>query len=340
MSEIIRDPPRDLDQVLGALRSYAGDQRSIDPGWTSPRSWTEAVDHLIDTGEIAAVRNAAAMLSQAFPESGYLYAMARAAAAPPEAPAFFADAATKEIEVVPHPGSKTMLILFATGDGNFIDTAWSMHRALAPFRVHTVYLRDLSRKLYREGIASLSAGGREGAIRTLERLARMLGAEEILCAGASAGGHAALTYALELRAEAVLTFSAYTTYSHLFDYAKEIAKRRVGREVSQADFDRLDIRKLYAEAPAPPRTLLVYPADNAHDIDHAKNMAGLPNVGLMPIAGSREHLVHRELIAWGGFDDLLAWLIDARPIAAPLGQAGPDSWTRAGANGERQSTMD
>ena len=83
----------------------------------------------------------------------------------------------------------------------------------------------------------------------------------------------------------------------------------------------LDMRRLYAEAPSPPRVRIVFGADYWEDRVQAEHMGDLPCVTLQPLDRFDRHNAITELIIRGQFKELLDWFLSGRHSTMSLAAA-------------------
>lgn len=156
-----------------------------------------------------------------------------------------------------------------------------LHPFFARLPVGVVYLRDFERLLFLKGVKSL--GGDYST--TLDRLKGLLPpqVEEIYCFGNSAGGYAALRYALDLGAKAALLVAAPTSLDAAAcqqdGRAKAIA-RKIHRSVPEMARDLSSELKASA---APLKVDVWYGDKMPQDSEHASRLAGIDSVTLHPI---------------------------------------------------------
>jgi pimeloyl-ACP methyl ester carboxylesterase len=175
-----------------------------------------------------------------------------------------------------------------------------MHRWLAPPGCHLVYLRDLGRAAYANGIASLGTGI-PAAIAGLGTVVRSLGVRRVFCFGNSAGGYGALRYAPALGANRVLALSPPTAGPQV------IADSR-SRHVPAHLYPYDDLVPLYRAIASPPRVHIVFGGASADDRRHAERMAVLPEVTVEELAGWNSHDIVKGLVLAGRLEATLRHL--------------------------------
>jgi hypothetical protein len=260
-------------------------------------------------GHLAAAEDGARHLHAAFPTLSYprnlcliFDQLPGASDGPP-----FVDDPAKEVQIVPRDDAESVLLLFCGGRHRLGGPLPLLHRWFAGTPAHLIYLRDFQRLFYLSGVPSLGPE-RAATLAALRNLVKTLGGKRILCYGNSAGAFAALHYAVDLGAEAVVTmagptnlevgFNAHLSYHHSALRVRELAPGAT-----------VDLRRAYEQAERPPRALLVYGDANWDDRLHAENMAELPTVTLAPLEGTSEHNVVTEVLRERRFDEILQWLV-------------------------------
>lgn len=214
------------------------------------------------------------------------------------------DERTPNYWLVPAASEKTLLVFSGT-DARLWVSIYLLQRMLEPFRVNVVYLFDPVSAYYLGGI-----GGRHGGYRDtldlLKSVTAALGTRRLFCLGNSSGGYAALRYALDLGAVAVLTLSPVI---HQLRNPRRIEE--LNRKLS-ADFspDSLDLRQVYSAhrdaGGAMPRSILLCGGENRSDMRSAAEVADLPGTEVRVLPGVRSHNIIGSLIANQQIRPLLA----------------------------------
>ncbi|WP_102958918.1 hypothetical protein [Mangrovicella endophytica] len=266
--------------------------------------WAVAIDAMVAANRLDAAAHASLLAAAEFPSVVFMRTMALAfSKLPPPVDRAgqdgFSDAKGVDVQIVRRQGSDTVIFAF-TGNSDRLGLPLNLiHRWMVPLGVHVVYLRDVQRHFYTSGIASL-APTEAGTVAALRRLAEQLGAKRILTYGNSAGGYAALKYALGLQAERALVFGAPTALEmtgelhHLPDLSAEQLP---------------DLRALYAAAPARPRTHLVASGGVERDVQQAMHLQGPPGVSVELIPDYASHETILPLIENGRFPQILEWFV-------------------------------
>jgi amino acid adenylation domain-containing protein len=223
----------------------------------------------------------------------------------------FEDDRTKDVQIVKHDRAQTVLLLFCEDYHQLGLPLPRMHGWFGRLNASLIYLRDFRRCYYLHGVSSLGAS-RLATLAELRRIITSLGAERVLCFGVSAGVFAALSYGLDLKAEAVLCMGGATSLSPEFKARMATQQRIIASQTGISNIE-LDLRRLYANALQPPRVHLVYGQDFWLDRCHAEHMAGLPSITLQPVENCDVHNVVLDLIGREQFEEVLQWLM--RPAA-------------------------
>ncbi len=302
--------PHDADAEARALAAQAiaafaaGGQPSV--AGADEKHWVLAVEELVRQRALDAAARLVPALAAAFPALSYFRTMSMVLAQTPrpvDDPGFtaFADDPEREVQTVRRRGGGALLIVFS---GTALKAGLPfniLHRWFAPLGVHVVYLRDFRRLNYDHGVPTLAPDYR-GTVRALHAVTQEFGTGRILCFGNSLGGYAALRYALDLGAEAVLSFAGPTNLSN------SLTTPEFRRRLALAEG--LDLLPLYRGAARPPRVHLVYGDGCAEDVAQAQNFAGLPTATLAAAAGWPDHNVFLYALQQRTFADHLAWLAD------------------------------
>ena len=293
----------EADDLLGLLR------RGGEPDWTAgdAKRWAMLIDQLVQQAQFDAAARAALELGRRTPGAGVFdsFSLLIGTAPPPTGDAVydaFRDDPEADVQVVRRLGATRVLLVF-TGVGGRIGMPLPLaHRWFGPLQVHIVYLRDLGRQAYNDGVRGL--GATYGAsLDALWRLTDALNARAILTCGNSVGGYGALRYGLDLRAQAMLAFSTSTSLAPPISPADEV-RRRGFRPA-------LDLRPFFMVATPPARTLLVYGAECIVDARQAERLAGAPGVSLQALPGCERHEAMLRAVELGRLGELLHHLVQS-----------------------------
>ncbi len=178
-----------------------------------------------------------------------------------------------------------------------------IHEWLGRLPASVIYIKDFRDLSGGLGFPSLGPD-RAASVAAFRRIADELGSKRIYTMGVSVGGYAALSYALELEAVAVLNLAGATDLSSEFMLRRgRIPERVVTLERFVPVYAR-SLREACAAAARPPHVLHAYSIWQARDRKHAEQIAGLPNVELIPV-NYDEHNVVDALIRRRQFTSLL-----------------------------------
>jgi hypothetical protein len=205
-------------------------------------------------------------------------------------------------------GADRALIVFSGGARGYWLLLDELHRVLRGCGVHLIYLRDFGASFYLAGDPDLGIADYRGMLALLRAQAAGLGATRLACLGNSAGGYAALRYALDLEAEAALTFSMLTNPESRHEREVAPALNAIARNNPGLVFD---MAQAYAEAARPPRAILCFGEGHQTDRQEAERMRDLPGVRLVPAAGLADHGAIRWFLRQGAVPGLVSALFEA-----------------------------
>jgi pimeloyl-ACP methyl ester carboxylesterase len=198
-------------------------------------------------------------------------------------------------------GASRVLVAF----GGFTETFWLAPPFLQLADCHVIVLRDSRRMFHLAGVDGLGEAY-AACVDALRQLAAELGADRLFLAGSSAGGYAALRYALDLEVRGVLAISPVT---QLNAGEKELAQYPALRPIARTAPEMMqDIIPLYQRAQNPPKVIIAWGERHPLDNWQATRMQVLPNVALEPV-GVAEHPVWIPLQARGQLAPLLQRLL-------------------------------
>ncbi len=293
--------------VAREMLTAAKEGRQLDYSRRPTTVWARAVSLLLTMGRLDAGRKALEGLMQAVPDlrSTATFAGLFDLMPPITRQPKFVNDINAERQVVRVPGADTALICFA-GRG-IIGTGVPLpmlHRWLGLLGVHLIYLRtNREQLLYMTGLETLGPD-RPSTVAALKRTLEEIGARRAFCYGNSAGGFAALHYAVELAADGAIGMAAatnmdpaFTSHLNLRNVSAQLARRMPGEP--------LDLKPMYAAADPRPRLLLAYGERNWDDRLYAEHMADLDGVETHEIAGYGSHHVISELMLRGDYLPLL-----------------------------------
>lgn len=271
-------------------------------------AWVEAVNLHMLIGQIDVAEHGLRYLRERFPTVTYANRVGEIFDRFPLAgkPLPFKDDLEADVQIVARDLVDTVVLLFCGGTGNLGLPLSVVHQWTGRLPASLVYLRDFHRQHYLEGVKSL--GTRDQTVAALRQIIASLGAARIACYGGSGGVFAALQYGLELEADAVLCLSGTVNLCPEFN-AYSIYEKSANKLRADLPDAELDLRRLYAAAPHPPRVRMIYGADFWDDRIQAEYMGTLPCVTLQAVDNFGEHNVIVELIRRGQFGTALHWLV-------------------------------
>ncbi|MBB3898696.1 alpha/beta fold hydrolase [Roseococcus suduntuyensis] len=207
-------------------------------------------------------------------------------------------------------GGDRALIVFSGGARGYWLLLDELHRVLRGCGVHLIYLRGLGASFYMAGDPDLGIADYAGLLDLLRAQAAGLGATHLACLGNSAGGYAALRYALDLGAEGALAFSMLTNPQTRHDPQFAPAINAIAQRNPGLVFD---LAQAYAAAARPPRTILCFGEGHETDRREAARMRGIPGVRLVAAEGLADHGAIRWFLRRGEVPGLVASLFEAPP---------------------------
>lgn len=200
-------------------------------------------------------------------------------------------------------GSSKVIIVFTGLALRFWLSLMVLHSFLKRLDTHIIYLADLRQLLYFDGLGSI-AKGYDGLLVALRERTRSLGITDIHVMANSAGGFAALRYAMDLQAKSFLGISIRTDLSDQSPLPTgAYFKRKVLRNAAPHMF--VDMKPLLAKSRWPERIILYCGEKNPIDPHHAQHLADLPNVEITMLKDDSSHDVIPALLAQGAFEQVL-----------------------------------
>ena len=206
--------------------------------------------------------------------------------------------------------SRKLLVVFATIFNNFYISHLNLHAMLRTLGCHLLFLKETTLANYQRGVAGFAADLPDIAVQ-IQAMARKLGADQIYVSGYSSGGYAALQTSLSLPCRGYLGFSHVTDMSlvsHLprpAHFSDEVFAQLDPRWL-------LDLRITLETADPAISRVLVYGDRAWKDSAHAKHLAGLKTIRLVPLAGA-SHDVIQFLLARGRLTEAFRRLV-ADPV--------------------------
>lgn len=308
-------PRQKIHELADDIKRACDAGTRLNTAGADPEAWARAVELLIAHSDFRPARYAAGQFLAVRPDLAYAQNIADILDRMPRGATglAFQDDPGRDVQVVPRTGSNNVIVVFADrGDGAGVPFPIA-HAWFGRLPASLIYLRDFRRLFFRDGVPHFG-DGRQATTAGLKSIIQSLGARRVLCYGCSAGGFAALDYALDLEAVAVLGISGSYNLSPDFPIKRDWRSREyLSHPISQ---QAVDLRERYSRAANPPQTMLVYGADNPVDRTHAEYMAGARNVTLAAVEDCRMHMLVIELIRRGTFERALQWLVHDRGAAA------------------------
>jgi hypothetical protein len=271
--------------------------------------WVNALDRLLMAGHIEAAAHGLGHFEQVAPHIAWAPNMRRIIALTPSAdPAAddWDDDKSLDLQVVAVEGAHTVVLAFCGQKHRIGFHTPLFHRFIQQQGWSMVFLRDFQGVHFLNGVAGIGPD-RPSTIEALGELISRLGARRTLCLGNSSGGYAALLYALELGADAALSFSGGTNLDP--DFNVHLNRAQGALELREAFPDEeLDLRARYLAAAQRPRAMLVYGEYAWDDRIHAEHMSDVPGAELIPILDFEGHGSIAEAVMREEFEDLLGAL--------------------------------
>ncbi|WP_421726227.1 hypothetical protein [Bauldia sp.] len=199
--------------------------------------------------------------------------------------------------------SNKVIVVFTGADPRFWLSLMMLHMFLKRLNTHVIYLTDLRRLIFFDGLATV-ARGYDGLLEALRTAIDGLGANDIHVMANSAGGFAGLRYAMDLQAKSFLGMSIRTDLSigspvPVGSFFQRPELRQIAPHML------VDLKPMLQESGWPERIKLYAGDANPVDRPHAMHIADLPNVDVTLLAGQSEHDVTSRLLAQGEFEDVL-----------------------------------
>jgi hypothetical protein len=285
-------------------------------------SWRMAVHVLLQGNEVDAARHGARALlatGRELQAAQTLWRMIEVMPpVGPEGP--FQDDPEKEVQIVPRAGAKTAILVFS-GVNHFVGVPFATaQRWFGQVEASVIYLRDTNNLSFLSGIRSLGVSQQE-TVAQLRQMLATLGASRVVCYGNSIGGFAALSYGIDLAADAVVSMAGPTDLDTLRSPWATALRR--ASPVS-------NLRGALVAAARPPEVLMVCSDGNWDDRLQVQNIAGLGCVTFRIVEGYDGHAVFMELICRQQFDRVLTWMASAAPeTPCQIAQFTREPWRAA-----------
>ncbi len=209
--------------------------------------------------------------------------------------------------------TRKAIVVFTGVDPRVWLSLMMLHLFLKRLNTHVIYLTDLRRLIFFDGLATV-ARGYDGLLQALRQTLAELGADEVHVMANSAGGFAGLRYAIDLQAKSFLGLSIRTDLS-------PNSPIPVGRFFHRPELSELapqmhiDLKPLLARSPWPERVILYAGDSNPVDRPHALHVASLPNVELTLLPNHIEHDVISALLARGDLETVLRDFVYGPPAS-------------------------
>jgi hypothetical protein len=195
-------------------------------------------------------------------------------------------------------GHRRTLFFFTGSALSSLPRIAMLHQTFKTMNCNLVYVRDHQKLCHMAGLAGMPSVDPSGMTKELRYIHQNLRGTDIVTAGSSVGGYAALRYGLFLGASATLGFSAFT--NTVMDKAELQQNPDVKRLYDHNPLQLEDLLPLYAQAPTAPRVTLCYSEDHAVDSRHALHMDSLPGLTLLPVPGLADHDTIKHFQTTGG----------------------------------------
>ena len=193
----------------------------------------------------------------------------------------------KDILVAPAENSNTVVLVFTGLADQAMVPIGILDRYFAALNLTAVYLRDSSRLLFNNGVASV-AQNFDGTVEYLRNIISGFGSSRLVSMGTSAGGYAAIRYGLSLGADCIAGFSAPTNLTAAF-LADDGRGRIVANRLQKLPPETLDILPAVIAADGRTPIHLVYGEHMPQDKRHALYLKGAPGVVLHSLQEIDQH---------------------------------------------------
>lgn len=241
---------------------------------------------------------------------------------------FLAELYTKGIAIDRRPGSRVAFIFFS-GILDYVNAA-NAHSRLCRINANCIYLYDETDMNYQFGVRPCGSDVGQTYAALIQHV-RDLGADRVITVGCSAGGFAAIKYALALNAYASVTFSPFTSFTEEHQKRDGRGKTIVDRFRKTAPDLLIDLLPLLAKRDPPLKLACFYPKDMPQDAWHAERLQGLRDSFTIAV-NRKTHNVFWPVVASGVFDTFM------RPLADGLSLENSMALIRSGAAQARQAS--
>jgi len=220
------------------------------------------------------------------------------------------------ITEIPVPHAETLVVVFG-GANHRLDFSFDViQRILRSTGVSTLYLRDLERQWYVNGIVGLGTSFGE-AVGGLRDTVRRFGAKRILMIGNCVGCSGALRYGLAIGADAVLGIAPRIRLPRSEPQRPNLQE---GLSRPQHGLPKCseDVREQYQSAAQTPRVSFIFGERATKDAADAMYMADLKGVTLIGIADYAGHACLNLILGHGLLTRLLRDFVGDGSIAPKL----------------------
>jgi hypothetical protein len=200
-------------------------------------------------------------------------------------------------------GNRRTLFFFTGSALSSLPRIAMLHQTFKNLNCNVVYVRDHQKLCHMAGLAGMPSVDPSGMTKELRYIHQYLRGTDIVTAGCSLGGYAALRYGLLLGASATLGFSALT--NTVMDKTEMQQNPAVKRLYEHNPLLLEDLLPLYKQASTVPKVTLCYSDDHEIDNRHASHMASLPGLSLLPVPGLADHDTIRHFQSTGGMRFLM-----------------------------------
>lgn len=281
----------------------------LDWSCSSEQYWSLALAKLVETATLFEIQQCAHLVNQQFPLDRYaMFVTALSNQASALQPfSHFKERAGRDYLPFVAPDSDVAILVFCGSAHRVGFPLKFAHRWFGSFNATVIYLFDESKTFYFNGLVSVP-GCFLDTIDFLKQQLTVMGINHVYCYGASLGCYAAIRAGIALGAEGVLNFAGPTNLTAEFLLEHNMYVKWLPLVLTDAE-NAQDMRLALLQCAKPPQVTLFYGEDNLADSTQAANLAGLPSVRLVAVAGVSEHNVVREVIlnnSW--YSALFAWL--------------------------------
>ena len=221
------------------------------------------------------------------------------------------------------PGAHRLTIVFAGNNAQLVVPT----PLLAAHDTHLLLVRDPKRCFALAGIDGLGEDY-SACLTRFTDIIRILGVDEVVCIGMSAGGAPALKYGCDLGASGVLGFSIPTSLNlddhpgaELKQYPQLAMLYKRDRSLG------IDFAAHHQATTPRPRLTLIYSAEHVRDALFARRMRGFDDVTLLEAVAFGGHATYRWALSEGALPGILDHFYepDSFPVSGALRPTCPQS---------------